>query len=92
MKLEEKFLSREEIYDGFVLHLVKDTVLLPDGNEAKREICLHKGASAVIPLTDEGEVIMVKQFRYATEEFFLKSPQESWTVLTRTPFVPQKES
>ena len=72
--LEEKMLKREEIYSGVVLHVVKDTVLLPNGQQSLREICLHKGAAAVIPLTDDGDVLMVKQFRYAHGRIFLEIP------------------
>ena len=43
-QFEEKQIEREEIFDGAVLHVVKDKVLLPDGNTSYREFCLHKGA------------------------------------------------
>ena len=59
---EEKQITREEIYDGAVLHVVKDTILLPDGNTSFREFCLHKGAVAVIPVDDDNTVTMVRQF------------------------------
>ena len=72
--LEEKQITREEIYDGKVLHLVKDRVLLPDGNESVREIGLHSGAVAVIPLLSDGRVIMERQFRYAHGRVFLEIP------------------
>lgn len=73
-QFEEKQLEREEIYDGAVLHVVKDKILLPDGNVSFREFCLHKGAVAVIPVTDDNEVIMVRQFRYAHHREFLEIP------------------
>lgn len=71
---EEKQINREEIYDGAVLHVVRDTVLLPNGKESFREFCLHKGAVAVIPVTEDNEVIMVRQFRYAHGREFLEIP------------------
>lgn len=71
---EEKQLEREEIYDGAVLHVVKDKILLPDGNTSYREFCLHKGAVAVIPITENNEAIMVRQFRYAHHREFLEIP------------------
>ena len=73
-RLEEKFISRENIYDGAVLKMVRDKVRLPDGKEAYREICLHVGAVAVIPLTDDGRVIMERQFRYAHGRVFYEIP------------------
>ncbi len=71
---EEKQLSREEIFDGKVLHVVKDTILLPNGKEAFREFCLHIGAAAVIPVTEDNEVIVIRQFRYAHHREFLEIP------------------
>ncbi len=72
--LEEKKLSREEIFEGKVLHMVRDTVLLPNGRNATREMCLHVGASAVIPLLSDGRVIMERQFRYPHGRIFLEIP------------------
>ena len=72
--LAEKMVKREEIYDGHVLHVVKDTVSLPDGKTALREICLHVGAVCVIPLLPDGRVIMERQFRYAHGRVFFEIP------------------
>ena len=63
--LEEKCISSELIYDGKVVHLYVDRVSLPNGAQSVREYVRHIGAVAVLPLTDEGEVICVRQFRYA---------------------------
>ena len=73
-QFEEKQIEREEIYDGAVLHVVKDKILLPDGNTSFREFCLHKGAVAVIPITENNEAILVRQFRYAHHREFLEIP------------------
>ena len=72
--LEEKQISREEIFSGVALHVVKDTVLLPNGNTGVREISLHFGASAVIPMLDDGRVIMERQYRYAHHRVMLEIP------------------
>ena len=61
--IEEK-IGSENIFDGNLLHVKRDTVKLPNGGEATREWIKHPGASAVIPLTDDGQVILVKQYRY----------------------------
>ncbi|MBQ7363422.1 MAG: NUDIX hydrolase [Clostridia bacterium] len=74
MELYEKQLEREEIYNGVVLHVVRDKVALPNGRVAYREMCLHKGAVAVVPLTADGNVIMERQFRYAHNRVFLEIP------------------
>lgn len=63
-KFEEKQISREQIFKGKVLDVVKDTVTLPNGEIATREMCLHIGAVCVIALCDDGTVIMERQFRY----------------------------
>lgn len=63
--LEEKCVSSELIYDGKVMRVYCDQITLPDGNPAIREYVRHVGAVAVLPLTDEGEVICVRQYRYA---------------------------
>ncbi len=73
-QFEEKQIEREEIFDGAVLHVVKDKILLPDGNISYREFCLHKGAVAVIPITENNEAILVRQFRYAHHREFLEVP------------------
>ena len=73
-ELNEKQISRTEIYDGVVLHVVRDTVELPDGRSAEREMCLHIGAVAVIPLLADGRVIMERQYRYAHGRVFLEIP------------------
>ncbi len=74
MNIEEKFVSREEIYDGAVLHVVRDTVELPNGKNSIREICLHLGAVAVIPLLSDGSIIMEHQYRYAHGRTFFEIP------------------
>ena len=64
-QLTETCLSSELIFDGRVVRLFVDTVALPNGESSIREYVRHIGAVAVLPLTEEGEVICVKQYRYA---------------------------
>jgi len=73
-KLKESFISREEIYDGAVLKVVRDKVSLPNGAEAYREMCLHVGAVAVLPLLEDGRVIMERRYRYAHGRVFPEIP------------------
>ena len=72
--LEEKQKSRELIYDGVILKAVKDTVILPNGKEAVREVCLHPGAVAILAVTDEGKILMERQFRYPHQRVFYEIP------------------
>ena len=74
MELEEKKLSSTEIFDGVAIHLYKDEILLPDGNKSVREIIRHPGAVCVIPITADGEIIFVNQFRYAFNKVTLEIP------------------
>ncbi len=71
---EEKMLSSELIFDGKVVHLYVDTVSLPDGNTATREYIKHLGAVCVVPVTDEGEIVLVRQYRYAIGRELLEIP------------------
>ena len=72
--LEEKMLESELIYDGRVVHLYVDKVELPDGNTSTREYIKHLGAVCVIPVTDKGEVVLVRQYRYAIGRDMLEIP------------------
>ena len=72
--LEETQLSSTPIFDGKVLHVKLDEVTLPNGALSTREYCHHNGAVCVIPLTDEGEVICVRQYRYPFHEDLLEIP------------------
>ena len=72
--LKEEFLKREEIFNGAVLHVVKDSVILPNGKTATREMCIHVGAVCVIPLLPDGRVIMERQYRYPHGRVFFEIP------------------
>ena len=89
-RFEEKQLERQEIFDGAVLHVVKDKILLPDGNTSFREFCLHKGAVAVIPITENNEAIMVRQFRYAHHREFLEIPAGKFDFIGEDPLEAAK--
>lgn len=72
--LTEKRLSGELIYDGCVVHLWRDEIELPDGGRGVREIVRHVGAVAVLPLTRDGQVICVRQYRYPFAQVLLEIP------------------
>ena len=73
-ELREAFVSREELYDGHIIHAVKDTVTLPNGKKAFREVVLHPGAVAVVPLAEDGTVYMERQFRYPMNDVLWEIP------------------
>ncbi len=69
-----KTVSREVVYEGRVIRLVKDSVLLPSGRKAVREIVLHPSSVSILPLIDDDHIVMVEQFRYAVGSKLLEIP------------------
>ena len=74
MDLTEKTINSNIIFEGKVLTLCHDDVLLPNGKEGKREIVRHRGGVCVAPLTENNELIFVRQYRYAYAETVLELP------------------
>ena len=72
--LEETQLSSEAKYDGTLLHIRRDTVRLPDGKTATREYNIHNGAVCIIPLLENGEVLLERQYRYPLREVITEIP------------------
>ena len=72
--LIEKKISSESVFDGRLLHVRRDKVLLPNGNETTREWVKHPGASAVLPVLEDGSVILVRQYRYPVGRVTLEIP------------------
>lgn len=73
-KFEEKTIKTKPIFNGKVISLQVDDVLLPDGKEAKRELIKHPGAVCVIAITDEKKIIFVEQYRKALERPLVEVP------------------
>jgi len=69
-----KLLARKPIFDGRVVKLSVDTVRLPNGNETRLEHVCHMGAAAVVPVDVDGNVLLVRQYRYATGGWLLEVP------------------
>lgn len=61
-------------YEGSFLRVQKDTVSLPDGKHATREYIKHPGAVVVLPVFDDGTVLLERQFRYPLNQVFLEFP------------------
>lgn len=66
--LTETKLTSEKIYSGCILDFYRDTVRLPNGGTAPRELSRHVGAVCIVPLLDDGRVIVERQFRYPVNE------------------------
>ncbi len=62
------------IYKGKIINLRVDTVTLPDGGTCTREIVEYAGAVAIVPLNEKGELLLVRQYRYAVKKALLEIP------------------
>lgn len=71
---EEKTIDSQVIYEGKVVKLKVDKVLLPDGKQSEREVINHPGAVAIIAVTPQNRLILVRQFRKALEKTILEIP------------------
>lgn len=74
MAFSEKTLSVKTIFEGKIIGVHVDDVELSDGKKSIREVVEHSGGVCVAPLTDEGELLMVRQFRYPFSRELLELP------------------
>ncbi|MGN0470431.1 MAG: NUDIX domain-containing protein [Acutalibacteraceae bacterium] len=74
MKLYEKTLETKEIFDGRVIHVTADKVELENGKTSSREVVGHPGGVCVAALTENDELLFVRQFRYPYKEVLLELP------------------
>lgn len=72
-ELREILVKRNRVFEGKVITVEENTVELPNGNTATREVVYHKGAVCVIAIVDE-YMYFVKQFRFAPDEILLEIP------------------
>ena len=70
----ETQLTTRLVYDGQMLTVREDTVLLPDGKTARREWIQHPGAVVMIPMLDERTVLLERQYRYPLQRHFYELP------------------
>ncbi|MEF9942476.1 MAG: NUDIX hydrolase [Lachnospiraceae bacterium] len=74
MSDEIQRIARELKYQGSILDVYCDTVSIPNGNIAKWDYIHHKGAAAVVPITEDGKIVMVRQYRNALDRYTLEIP------------------
>ena len=74
MSYRESAIESSRIYSGRVVKLDVDRVRLPDGGESVREVVRHAGAVVILPLFDDGRIVLVRQFRYPVEGELLECP------------------
>ena len=73
MELKEKMVSREEIYSGPVFRITRDTIRLPDGRPARRDLVHSNGGVVIFPVDEAGNVTLVRQYRYAQDAELLEA-------------------
>lgn len=74
MHLQEKTITSETVYEGRIFTIVHDTAELENGESAVRDVLLHSGGVCIIPVTENNEIFMVKQFRYPFREVTTEIP------------------
>lgn len=67
-------IGRKSVYHGVILELFEDQIKLPDGREEPYDFIRHYGAAAVVPVLEDGRILMVRQFRNAIDRFTLEIP------------------
>lgn len=74
MAEEFERLSRDLVYKGTIIDYYKDTIKVPNGNIVKWDFIGHKGAAAVVPVAEDGKILMVRQYRNALDRYTLEVP------------------
>ena len=69
-----KRIDRKLVHKGAIIDYYQDTVQIPNGNVATWDFIMHKGAAAAFPVTEEGKILMVKQYRNALDRFTIEIP------------------
>jgi ADP-ribose pyrophosphatase len=73
-RLAELPLGSETVYRGSFLEVRRDQVRLPDGSQSSREYIVHPGAAVMVPLLDDGRVLIERQYRYPVRQVFVEVP------------------
>ena len=73
-KLREIQTDSENIFDGVILNVKRDQVRLPNGHQSVREVIRHVGAVCVVPVTDDGRVVVERQYRYPIDQVITEIP------------------
>ena len=73
-KLREIRIDSEEIFNGLIMDVKRDRVRLPNGHQSVRELLRHVGAVCVVPVTDDGLVVVERQYRYPIDQVITEIP------------------
>lgn len=72
--MKEITIKENYVYDGRVIRVRNDEVMLPDGKMTRRDVVVHRGGVCIVPVDDDGNVLLVRQFRYPIGEEILEIP------------------
>lgn len=72
--LREETVSSETVFQGRLLQVRRDRIRLPDGGDATREFIVHGGAVMIVPILDDGRLVMERQWRYPLAQVMLEFP------------------
>ena len=72
--LTERRVSSETIFEGRIVRVTVDQARLPDGKLATREVVYHPGGVAILPLDEDNNVTLVRQYRYPIGQLLLELP------------------
>ena len=73
-ELREEQIGTEDIFEGVILNVKRDQVRLPNGHQSVREVIRHVGAVCVIPVTEDGKVVLERQYRYPIDGVITEIP------------------
>ena len=73
-QLRETKITSTTLYKGKLLDVFSDQVRLPDGETSEREYIKHQGAAAILPVFENGDVMLIRQYRYPLDQVFLEVP------------------
>jgi ADP-ribose pyrophosphatase len=72
--LIETRVDSEDVFQGKLLHVKRDTVRMPDGGQATREFVVHPGAAMIVPKLPDGKLLFERQYRYPLSRVFIEFP------------------
>ncbi|MEO7252980.1 MAG: NUDIX hydrolase [Casimicrobium sp.] len=72
--LEEVFVSGEDVFKGKLLHVVRDTITLPNGRAGSREYIKHPGAACIVAEFEDGKLLLERQYRYPMGKVMIEFP------------------
>lgn len=74
MTKSAKRIDRKEVFSGKIFKVAEDTIEFPNGTKAKWDVLLHEGAAAIVPIDNDGKIVLVEQYRCVKDGVILEIP------------------